>query len=404
MSGCVFEENMGTIILKPGREKSLLRRHPWVFSGAISDVREEPGPGETVRVLDSRGEPLGMGAYSPYSQIMVRVWTFDPEETVSASFFAGRLQRAMSSRGDLSSAGNAAACRLVNAESDGLPGVIVDRYADFLVCQFLTAGGEYWKHTIAGLLEDIFPGLSIYERSDVEVREKEGLPLRAGVLSGIEPPECVEIEEGPYRFLVDIKHGHKTGFYLDQRENRALVHEYVRDGAVLNCFAYTGGFGVAALKGGAVSVTNVESSPAALSLAARNFNLNDSDMGRVENTEGDVFTFLRQCRDSRREFDAVILDPPRFAASRSQIPGACRGYKDINLLSFKLIRRDGVLITFSCSGLIERTLFEKIVADAVLEARREAQIIRRLGQASDHPTALNFPEGTYLKGLVCRVW
>ncbi|MGA1844905.1 MAG: class I SAM-dependent rRNA methyltransferase [bacterium] len=394
---------MGSIVLKPGREKSLLRRHPWIFSGAIMDVQEEPGPGETVQVFDYRGNLLGLGAYSPCSQIMVRVWTFDPEDTVSAPFFAARLQRAVSSRGALASSGNAA-CRLVNAESDGLPGVIVDRYAGFLACQFLTAGAEYWKRTMAGLLEDMFPGLSIYERSDVEVREKEGLQQYAGVLSGIAPPDCVEIEEGPYRFLVDIKHGHKTGFYLDQRENRALIPEYVGDGVVLNCFAYTGGFGIAALKGGAAGVTNVESSPVALSLAARNFDLNGLDMARVENVEGDVFTFLRQCRDSRREFDAVILDPPRFAASRGQIPGACRGYKDINLLSFKLIRRGGVLITFSCSGLVERTLFEKIVADAVLEARREAQIIRRLGQAADHPTALNFPEGTYLKGLVCRVW
>ncbi|MGA1863923.1 MAG: class I SAM-dependent rRNA methyltransferase [bacterium] len=400
----LYKDHMGLIILKPGRERCLRSRHPWIFSGAIQDVKGLPKPGETVRVLDSGGQMLGVGAYSPSSQIAVRIWTFIPDETVSSSFFAARLQRAVSSRGAIGSFDNSAAARLVNAESDGLPGLIVDCYANFLVCQFLSTGPDYWKQIIVDNLNEIFPRFSIYERSDVEVREKEGLQKCAGVLSGNEPPKLINIREGPYQFLVDIKHGHKTGFYLDQSENRAFVAEYAGKGEVLNCFAYTGGFGVAALKAGADRITNVESSRSALLIAERNFYINGLDMEKVDNVEDDVFLFLRRCRDSRRQFDSVILDPPKFAESRNQVKGACRGYKDINLLAFKMIKPGGTLITFSCSGLIGRELFEKIVAGAMIEAGREAQIIRRLSQAPDHPSSLSFPESNYLKGLVCRVW
>ncbi len=296
------------------------------------------------------------------------------------------------------------AYRLVNAESDGLPGVIVDRYAEFLVCQFLTAGAEYWRHTIVTMLDDLIPNAGIYERSDVDVREKEGLPLRKGVFSGQEPPDLIEIREGQYRFLVDIKRGQKTGFYLDQRENRACVAEYTAGAVVLNCFAYTGGFGIASLKAGAHRVFNVESSSAALALAQRNIELNGCDMERVEHIEDNVFGLLRRYRSSHKDFDVIILDPPRFAESRSQLEQASRGYKDINFLAFKLLKPNGVLITFSCSGLVDRGLFHKIVADAALDAKRDVQIVRWLAQAPDHPSALHFPEGSYLKGLVCKVW
>ncbi len=395
---------MPAVILKPGREKSLQRRHPWIFSGAIEKVEGDPRSGETVEVRSAGGTPLALGAYSPHSQIAVRTWTFDPTESVSPAFFRARLTRALAARHQVFPKHLVSnAYRLVNAESDGLPGLVVDRYGEYLVCQFLSAGAEYWKREIVTLLADLLPYTGIYERSDVDVREKEGLSPATGVLAGSPPPDFVEIDEYGCRFAVDVRGGHKTGFYLDQRDNRALVAKYAEGREVLNCFAYTGAFGVWALKGGAVEVTNVESSATALDLARRNVELNGLSASKVENTAGDVFHVLRQYRDARRQFDLIVLDPPKFAESRSQIETASRGYKDINLLAFKLLRPGGVLFTFSCSGLIPPDLFQKIVAGAALDAGRDAQIVRRLTQAPDHPVALNFPEGEYLKGLVCRV-
>ncbi len=409
---------MPAVILKSGREKSLQRRHPWVFSGAIASVDGDAGAGETVEVRAADGTPLALGAYSPHSQITVRVWTFDPTESITPHFFRDRLTRALRARSALGSDVHSTgpedfppatfhlpltAYRLVNAESDGLPGLVVDRYGEYLVCQFLSAGAEYWKREIVTLLADLLPSAGIYERSDVDVREKEGLPSATGVLAGSPPPDLVEIEEYGCRFDVDVRGGHKTGFYLDQRDNRALVAQYAEGREVLNGFAYTGAFGVWALKSGAVRVTNVESSAAALELARHNVELHGLDASKVENVAGDVFHVLRQYRDSRRQFDLIVLDPPKFADSRSQVEKASRGYKDINLLAFKLLKPGGVLFTFSCSGLITPDLFQKIVAGAALDAGRDAQIIRRMTQAPDHPVALNFPEGEYLKGLVCRV-
>ena len=391
---------MTAIILKTGREKSLLRRHPWVFSDAVKHIDGTPEPGETVDVLAGNGTLLGRGAYSPDSQITVRMWAFDKVEQVSPDLFRKRLELAINSR---SGYGRTSACRLVNSESDYLPGLIVDRYADFLICQFLSRGAEFWKKEVVSLLAELVPCVGIYERSDADVRNKEGLQLVIGVLNGSEPPELVEIEEGACRFLVDVKHGHKTGFYLDQRDNRALVANYSANREVLNCFAYTGGFCVYALKGGATRVTNIESSGDVLGLAGKNIELNGLDAGRVENVEGDVFQVLRKYRDSRRQFDLIVLDPPKFAGSKSGIDQASRGYKDINLLAFKLLRPGGVLFTFSCSGLISTELFQKIVADSALDAGRDAQIVTRMAQAKDHPVALSFPEGSYLKGLVCLV-
>jgi 23S rRNA (cytosine1962-C5)-methyltransferase len=407
---------MSSVTLKPGREKSLLRRHPWIFSGAIEKVEGDPASGETVEVRAADGTPIAAGAYSPQSQIAVRVWTFDPAESVSPLFFRARLTRAFNARQSLISNlelpaspslvtrhASLSAYRLVNAESDGLPGLIVDRYGEYLVCQFLSAGAEYWKREIVALLADLLPYAGIYERSDVDVREKEGLAPATGVLAGSLPPDLIEIDEYACRFAVDVRGGHKTGFYLDQRDNRALVAEYAEGREVLNCFAYTGAFGAWALKGGAIKVTNVESSAAALDLARHHVELNGLDLAKVENVGGDVFHVLRQYRDARRQFDLIVLDPPKFAESRSQVEKASRGYKDINLLAFKLLRPGGVLFTFSCSGLITPDLFQKIVAGAALDAGRDAQIVWRMTQAPDHPVALNFPEGEYLKGLVCTV-
>ncbi len=394
---------MKAIVVKRGREKSLLRRHPWIFSGAVARVVGDPAAGETVDVLLQDGSRVARGAFSPRSQIVVRVWTFEPDEDVTPDFFRGRIERAAALRGSSARSDDPGAARLVNAESDGLPGVIVDRYGAWLVIQALATGADRWRDCIAAELARIIPGRGIYERSDVDVREKEGLEKRSGLLSGNEPPELIEILEGPCRYLVDVRRGHKTGFYLDQRENRAAVAEYAAGADMLNCFSYTGGFGVAALAAGAGRVTNIDSSAAELDLSRRIVELNGFDGGAVEHVEGDAFAILRRYRDEGRSFDLVVLDPPKFAQSRAHLERASRGYKDINLLAMKLLRAGGTLFTFSCSGLLAPELFQKIVADAALDAGRDARIVRRLSQAADHPVALPFPEGAYLKGLVCRI-
>lgn len=394
--------SLPALTLKPSREKSLLRRHPWVFSGAVEKVSGEPQSGATVEVRAADGRWLAYAAYSPQSQITARVWSFVEFQAISVEFFRQQLQNSVARRQSLPHH-SSYACRLVNAESDALPGLIVDRYADFLVCQFLSAGAEFWRETVVNILQELVPCAGIYERSDVDVRAKEGLPTRAGVLAGEPPPALVAIEENGARFLVDVMHGHKTGLYLDQRENRARLAEFTAGKEVLNCFAYTGGFGVMALNGGAAHVTQIDSSGPALELARQNCELNSFPASRFTNSEADVFSTLRQFRDSRRQFDVIVLDPPKFAESKHQVERAARGYKDINLLAFKLLRPGGVLFTFSCSGAIEPPLFQKIVADAALDAGRPAQILHRLTQATDHPVALNFPEGEYLKGLVCVV-
>jgi 23S rRNA (cytosine1962-C5)-methyltransferase len=391
------------IRLKPGREKSLLRHHPWVFDGAIAHVSGQPQVGEIVSLYSAQGQMLGLGGFSPQSQIRVRMWTFDSSSEINASRIHQRLEQAIATRHHFLSDPTQTACRLVAAESDGLPGLIVDRYADVLVCQFLAASAEWWRSTIVHSLQTLFPGARLYERSDVDVREKEGLPLQMGVLHGTEPPDCFIIRENAVQYWVDVRNGHKTGFYLDQRENRAIVGELAAGKRVLNCFSYTGGFSLAALQGGATHVMNIDSSATMLQLSEKNHDLNHFADDRYQHSAGDVFRVLRQLRDQGQQFDLIVLDPPKFVESQSQLPKAARGYKDINRLAFLLLRPHGLLVTFSCSGLLSAELFQKIVADAALDAHREAQIIRRLGQATDHPTLLSFPEGFYLKGLVCLV-
>lgn len=394
----------GAVVLKAGREKSLQRRHPWVFSGAIDEVLGKVRQGETVEVRTKDGQVLGYGAYSPHSQITVRMWTFDPNEKVDHDFFRERIRRAIELRRPLIAGDDVTAYRLVYAESDGLPGVTIDRYGEYLVCQFSSAGAELWRHTIVEALGEATHASGIYERSDVDVRRKEGLRERTGLLAGKEPPDLVEIREGRVRYLVDVKGGHKTGFYLDQRENRAYVARFAAETELLNCFSYTGSFGVAALAAGARHVTQIDSSGPALDISRKNIEINHLDPAQVEHVDGNVFQVLRRYREEGRRFDVVVLDPPKFAEARGHVQKAGRGYKDINLLGFTLLRPGGLLFTFSCSGNMEPALFQKIVADAALDAGREAQLIGRLSQASDHPVALSFPEGAYLQGLVCRVW
>jgi 23S rRNA (cytosine1962-C5)-methyltransferase len=393
---------MPTLKLKPGREKAMLRRHPWIFSGAVAAISDSIEPGETVEVVSSRGDFLGWGALSPQSQIRVRVWSWDRGEIVNREFFKNRIAAAAALREGLLPDQVSNAYRLIHGESDGLPGIVVDRYGDVLVLQSLSAGAEYWKEIITDALVEVTGVPRVFERSDLEVRSLEGLERRVGPLYGGEPPDLITIWENGLEYLVDIRSGQKTGFYLDQRENRKTVRSYCQGREVLDCFSYSGGFTLNALRGGARSVEAVDISRDALALVQSNLAQNDLPEDRVSLREGDVFQELRRYRDKRRSFDMVILDPPKFAATRSQVSRAARGYKDINLLALKLLRPGGLLTTFSCSGGLDADLFQKIVAGAALDAGREAQIIDRLDQAADHPVALNFPEGSYLKGLV--VW
>ncbi|MGD8406424.1 MAG: class I SAM-dependent methyltransferase [Anaerolineales bacterium] len=409
---------MADLVLKPGREKSLLRRHPWIFSGAVHHVDGNPASGETVNLLSFKGDFLAQAAYSPHSQIRARVWTFDPDEQVNSDFFRKRIRAAIRIRisfglfatettkdidkeDSVGSVVNSNTCRLIHAESDGLPGLIVDRYAEVLVLQSLTAGSEFWKGTIADILLEESGLEIIYERSDADVRELEGLQPKVGILRGTINYSPLIITENGLKFNLNLESGHKTGFYLDQRQNRLRVRELAKDRDVLDCFCYTGGFTVNTLAGGARSVVAVDSSTDALALGRGNVALNGEQAESVEWCEGDVFKVLRKFRDEGRSFDMVILDPPKFAPTAAQVKKASRGYKDINLLGFKLLRPCGILVTFSCSGGIDAALFQKIVASAALDAGVDAQILEHLSQAADHPVALNFPEGTYLKGLVC---
>ncbi len=378
------------------------RRHPWIFSGAVAKTSAGIACGDTVEVHDARGEALAVAAYSPDSQIRARVWSWDTSDTVNAEFFRSRLATALMARQRSLEFTPANAYRLVHAESDCLPGLIVDRYADKLVMQCLSCGIERWREVLADLLMELTGANGIYERSDVEVRALEGLPERNNILRGTVSEALLEIQEGDLRYYVDVRRGHKTGFYLDQRANRQKVRELAENRDVLDCFAYTGGFSIAALSGGAGSVMAIDSSGYALRLAEKNLLLNCLRPERVNWVEGDVFQTLRTLRDQDRKFDLIILDPPKFAPTAAQAQAAARGYKDINLLALKLLREQGLLVTFSCSGGIDEVLFQKIVAGAALDARATVQIVERLHQGWDHPVALNFPEGAYLKGFILR--
>ena len=393
---------MKRVVLKPGRERSLLRRHPWIYSGAVASG--DAGRGETVEVVSSAGETLGFGSFSPDSQIRVRMLSFGAAPAPGEAYVASLVADAVKRRERRLAEGGTAACRLVHAEGDGLPGVVADWYAGWVVCQFTSAGAERWKRTVVDALAAALPGLKgVAERSDVEVRAREGLPVGGfSILSGGEPPDLVEISEGGCRYLVDVRRGHKTGFYLDQRLARAAVGAIAAGREVLNCFSYTGGFGIAAMRGGAASVVNVDASADALALASRNAALNECEKG-MSFEEGDVFKYLRKCRDMGRSFDMIVLDPPKFAESKAQVMKAARGYKDINLLAMKLLRKGGVLATFSCSGAMTPELFQTILAEAAADARRDFAIVERTFQAEDHPASLAFPDGLYLKGYILAV-
>jgi 23S rRNA (cytosine1962-C5)-methyltransferase len=395
-------------LLKEGREKSLLRRHPWVFSGAVEFVDGSPSNGDTVAVCDVQGGFLAWAAYNASSQITARVWSWDESESIDAAFFRRKIAAALNARDALlpsPACGRGAGgegLRLIHAESDGLPGLVVDRYGDTLVMQIGSAGAERWRDVIADILQELCSPVCIYERSDSDSRGLEGLEPRNGVLRGA-LPERVEVVEHGLRFKVDVVAGQKTGFFLDQRDNRALTETLAAGRDVLNCFCYTGGFSLYALRGGAKSVLSIDASGGALRIAQENLAANNLDAARAEWQEADVFQALRKLRDQGRSFDFIILDPPKFAPTAAFAEKAARGYKDINLLGFKLLRPGSLLATYSCSGGISEDLFQKIVAGAALDAGVDAQIVHRLHASADHPVLLSFPEGAYLKGLVLRV-
>ncbi|ARL23292.1 class I SAM-dependent rRNA methyltransferase [Burkholderia pseudomallei] len=427
---------MHTVTLKPSKDKSLLRRHPWVYANAIDRVDGKPAPGATVIVRAHDGRFLARAAYSPHSQIRLRVWSFDENEPIDHAFFKRRVQRALAHRRAMISGTDAV--RLVFGEADGLPGLIVDYYVAArgaahtgdaaaraaeggaaapvapvapgdgegrgqLVCQFMAAGVEHWKGAIVAALVAATGCPNVYERSDVSIREKEGLEQTTGVLAGDAPPDTLIANENGVLYHVDVRNGHKTGFYVDQRENRALVAQYARDRDVLNCFCYTGGFSLAALKGGAKRVVSIDSSGDALALAQRNVAANGFDAARAQWLDADAFKTLRRLVDEGERFDLIVLDPPKFAPTRDSVDRAARAYKDINLSGLKLLRPGGLLFTYSCSGAIDMDLFQKIVAGAAADAKVDARILKRLGAGVDHPLLTAFPEGEYLKGLLLQI-
>jgi len=391
------------LILAKGREKSLLRRHPWVFSGAVHRVEGKASSGETIDIVDSQGKWLARGAYSPSSQIRARVWTFKQDEDIDIEFFIRRLQQAQNWRDYIAKRDGLDGYRLIAGESDCLPGITIDRFQNFLVLQLLSAGAEYQRAPLIAALQHCYPECAIWDRSDVAVRKKEGLELTQGHVVGDEPPALLPIQEHGMSLLVDIKEGHKTGFYLDQRDSRLAARNYAAGRNVLNCFSYTGAFAVSALMGGCTKVTNVDTSQAALDVARQNVELNKLDLSKAEFVREDVFQLLRKYRTEGQQFDMIVMDPPKFVENKNQLASACRGYKDINMLALQLLRPGGILLSFSCSGLLPTDLFQKILADAALDAGREIQFVEQFRQAADHPVTGAYPEGLYLKGFACLV-
>ena len=391
------------IKLKKNRESSLLRRHPWIFSGGIE--REAPGlsSGDVVQVVDSKNQFIGVGAYSPTSQIRVRIFSFE-DEPINSDFFTKRLERALAKRTILLSNPLRNACRLVYGESDHIPGLVVDQYDEFLVCQFLFAGLESWKQDIVSALAKLTGCKGIYERSDVNSRAKEGLEQTTGVLWGEQPPATIQINENGMLFNVDVVEGQKTGFFLDQVHNRHYLRDHCNGKNVLNCFSYTGGFSIAALMSGAKHVTSIDSSAGAMALLETNLSLNGVDGNSHTGITSNVFHVLRDFQAEGKRFDVIVLDPPKFAENKNQVMKAARAYKDLSLQACKVLNPGGLLLTYSCSGAIDMNLFQKITSDALLDAGRQGEVVRYLHQGEDHPIALEFPESQYLKGIACRVY
>ncbi|GAB4315047.1 MAG: 23S rRNA (cytosine(1962)-C(5))-methyltransferase RlmI [Bacteroidales bacterium] len=396
-----MKELQGKVRLKPGREKSVLRNHPWIFSGAVERIEGVKHNGEAAGVYDSAGRFLGVGSVSLQSQIRVRLWTRN-EEDISVEFFTNRLKKSRARRMAMNIESMSDAWRWVHSEADEIPGLIADKYGNVIVLQLLSAGVEFYLDKIIEAFEKLAPSHSVVLRRDSSVRLKEGLALQPAETIRGDIPQPLLITEHGLKYVVNPSEGHKTGFYLDQRDNRLLIRPWCKNRRVLNCFSYTGGFGLNARAGGASEITEIELSEDAISQAIQNDTLNDCE-GKINRIQGDVFELLRKFRDQGKSFDTIILDPPKFAESASQIEKAARGYKDINLLAMKLLSPEGVLITFSCSGHIGPELFTKIIRSAAMDAGRQVQVVRTLMQSPDHPVMLHLSESYYLKGLICRV-
>jgi 23S rRNA (cytosine1962-C5)-methyltransferase len=390
-------EPSASLHLKADRDRSLKRGHPWILSGAVAKIEGDPQPGDTIRIIAANGTELATASYSPFSALRARVWSFDPNVEITAGFIAETINKAVAQR--TADPELTHTCRLIFGDADGLPGLTVDRYGEVAVMEINSVGIERWRDAVVSTLMKVEGITCVYERSEGADREREGLTPRNGLAAGVLPAKIYAVE-GNEKYIVNVEEGHKTGFYIDQRDSRKLVSSLAPGLRVLNVFGYTGSFGVVAAKNGAASVTTVESSGPALELAKQNAELNGVDVGEV--IEGDAFEVLRRMRDRRAEFDLIILDPPKYSASAKHIERATRKYKDINLVGIKLLAPGGKLMTFSCSQSMDTDLFQKVVAGAALDAKRDLRIIRRLGQPVDHPVHLHFPESEYLKGLLLQ--
>jgi 23S rRNA (cytosine1962-C5)-methyltransferase len=395
-------EPTGKVIVKPEREEAVKRRHPWLFSGSVAKIEGKVQPGDIVDVVSQDETWLARGFVNPQSEVPVRIATWKPDERLDEEWLWNRLQQAWQRRKQLGIPDQTDAFRLVYAESDFLPGVIADCYADFIVVQIYTPAMDKWRKLLADFLMELLKPKGIFERSDFDTRLREKLLPRIGPIKGEPPPERVIINEHGLKFLVDFWRGHKTGFYLDQRENRLRSEPYLKGERVLNAFSYTGSFAVYALRSGAKQVINLDTSAEALKLAEENAAINGF-VDAVQSLEGNAFQVLRKFRNAGEQFDAIILDPPRFAPTKATVPNALRGYKDINLLAMKLLKPGGFLVTFSCSGMVSPEMFQQVLFEAALDAKREVLIVERLSQSRDHPILLNFPESEYLKGFICWV-
>jgi len=394
---------MKEIVLKKGRAKTARQFHPWIFSGAISKTDANIAAGEIVRVLDSRREFVAYGYCNPASQIALRLLEWDEDRSMGERWWCDRIARAIAGRKNLLDDKTSNCCRLVFGESDGLPGLMVDKYENQLILQSSTAGIDRAINAITAALVELLKPATIYERSHVDIRKLEGLPGRVGGLHGEPPPERLIVTANDLKFYVDVKTGHKTGLYLDQRFNHRLVAAQAENLELLDCFCYTGAFSLHGIKAGAKSAVLVDSSAEFLAAARDNFKLNGLDGGKVEYIKGDVFTVLREFADSDRRFDMVILDPPKFAASRANLKRALAGYKDLNLQAMKLLKPGGLLATFSCSGAVTEADLKTVLFWAALDAGKQVQILQTLYQGPDHPRSIYFPEAEYLKGFLCRV-
>jgi 23S rRNA (cytosine1962-C5)-methyltransferase len=395
--------NHPIVRLKTGRERSLALRHPWLFSGAVATIDDNAVDGEAVEVVAADGRWLARGVLNRQSAIVVRVLTWDQAEAVDDSLWQRRMTTAIARRRHLLDSGITDACRLVYGEADGLPGLVIDRYGEILSVQALSLAADRRLPAVVATLQHELAPRAILHRHDPVMRPKDGLDERDPVLAGIPPEGPTRIHEHGLQFDVAVADGHKTGFYLDQRDNRHVVARHCAGADVLDAFCYTGGFSVAAAAAGARSLVQLDASPDALGHARHHLELNLLSATPCQQITGDAFAELRRLRDGAHSFDVVILDPPKFAPTRKRIDAGLRGYKDINLQGLKLVRPGGLLATFSCSGAVDRETFQTVVFQAAVDAGREVRVVADLGQPEDHPVLLSFPESRYLKGLLCRV-